>query len=56
MLERPFTNDEILWGLKQDVWKGRLEKMGSERCTKRGVVEGRRPKGRFRLRLLDNFK
>ena len=54
------TNDEILRRLgnvgvlemvkkRQDEWKGRLERMGSERSTKRafeGVVEGRRPRGR----------
>ena len=31
---------------RQEEWKGRLEWMGSERCTKRafeGVVEGRKP-------------
>jgi len=64
------TNDEILWRLgqvgvlervkkRQEEWKGRLERMSSERCTKRafeGVVEGRRPRGRPRLRWLDNFK
>jgi len=34
---------------RQDERKGRLERMGSERNTKRtfeGVVEGRRPRGR----------
>ena len=34
---------------RQGEWKGRLERMGSERSTKRafeGVVEGRRPRGR----------
>ena len=63
------TNDEVLWRLgqvgvlervkKRQEWKGRLERMSSERCTKRafeGVVEGRRPRGRARLRWLDNFK
>ena len=64
------TNDEILRRLgqvgvlervkkRQEEWKGRLERMSSERCTKRafeGVVEGRRPRERPRLRWLDNFK
>jgi len=34
---------------RQDEWKGRLERMGSERCTIRafeGVVQERRPRGR----------
>ena len=52
------TNDEILQRLgqvgvldmvrkRQEEWKGRLEGMDNERCTKRafeGVVEGRRPR------------
>ena len=64
------TNDEILQRLgqvgvlemvrkRQEEWKGRLEGMDNERCTKRafeGVVEGRRPRGRPRLRWLDNFR
>ena len=63
------TNDEILQRLgqvgvlekvkKRQEWKERLEGMGNERCTKRvfeGVVDGKRPRGRPRLRWLDNFR
>ena len=63
------TNDEILQRLgqvgvlekvkKRQEWKERLERMGNERCTKRvfeGIVDGKRPRGRTRLRWLDNFR
>ena len=64
------TNDEILQRLgqvgvlekvrkRQEEWKERLEGMGNERCTKRvfeGAVDGKRPRGRPRLRWLDNFR
>ena len=64
------TNDEILqrpdqvgvlekMKKRQKEWKERLEGMGNERCTKRvfeGVVDGKGPRGRPRLRWLDNFR
>ena len=42
-----------------EEWKGRLDMMENGRCTKNvyeGVVEGKRPRGRPRLRWIDNFK
>ena len=64
------TNEEVLRRLgqvgvlelvrrRQEEWKGRLDMMGNGRCTKKvyeGVVEGKRPRGRPRLRWIDNFK
>ena len=44
---------------RQEKWKCRLEEMSSDRTTKRvyvGVMEGRRPRGRPRMRWTDNFK
>ena len=44
---------------RQEEWKGRVEGMDMKRCTRRvfkGVVEGRGPRGRPRLRWMDNFK
>ena len=40
-------------------WKGRLNEINSDRVTKKvyvGELEGRRPRGRQRLRWSDNFK
>ena len=48
-----------LVGRRQEEWKGRLDMMENGRCTKKvyeGVVEGKRPRGRPRLRWIDNFK
>ena len=39
-------------------WKGRLNEMNSDRVTKKvyvGEMEGRRPRGRPRMRWSDNF-
>ena len=43
---------------RQEKWKDRVNAMGNKRCTKRafdGVVEGKRPRGRPRLKWMDNF-
>ena len=44
---------------RQESWKGRLEEMSYEKTTKKvfvGEMEGNRPRGRPRLRWIDNFK
>ena len=44
---------------RQERWKVRMEEMSMERTTKKifeGVMEGKRPRGRPRLRWTDNFK
>ena len=43
---------------KQENWKGKLNEMSSDRVTKKvyvGEMEGRRPRGRPRMRWSDNF-
>ena len=44
---------------RQENWKCTLDDMNSDRTTKRvyvGVMERRRPRGRLRMRWIDNFK
>ena len=44
---------------RQENWKGKLNEMSSDRVTKKvyvGEMEGRRPRGRPRMRWSDNFK
>ena len=44
---------------RQENWKGRLNEMNSDRMAKKvyvGEMEGRRPRGRPRMRWSDNFK
>ena len=44
---------------RQEKWKARLENMSMERTTKKifdGEMQGKRPRGRPRLRWTDNFK
>ena len=44
---------------RQENWKCKLDDMNSDRTTKKvyvRVMEGRRPRGRPRMRLIDNFK
>ena len=44
---------------RQVKWKARLENMSMERTTKKifdGEMQGKRPRGRPRLRWTDNFK
>ena len=44
---------------RQEKWKARMEVMSSERTTKKifeGVMAGKRPRGRPRMRWTDNFK
>ena len=44
---------------RQENWKGKLNEMSSDRVTKKvyvGEIEGRRPRGRPRMRWSDNFK
>ena len=44
---------------RQVSWKSRLEEMSFEKTTKKvfvGEMEGKRPRGRPRLRWIDNFK
>ena len=43
----------------QESWKGKLDDMNSNRTTEKvyaGVMEGRRPRGRPRMKWIDNFK
>ena len=43
---------------RQENWKGKLNEMSSDRVTKKvyvGEIEGRRPRGRPRMRWSDNF-
>ena len=44
---------------RQENWKGKLNEMSSDRVTKKvyvGEMEGRRLRGRPRMRWSDNFK
>ena len=44
---------------RQENWKGRLNDINSDRVTKKmyvGETEGRRPRGRPRMRQSDNFQ
>ena len=44
---------------RQESWKDRLQEMSFEKTTKKvfvGEMEGKRPRGRPRLRWIDNFK
>ena len=44
---------------RQEKWKIRMEEMSLERTTKKifvGEMEGKRPRGRPRLKWTDNFK
>ena len=44
---------------RQENWKGRLNDINSDRVTKKmyvGEMEGRRPRGRPRMRRSDNFQ
>ena len=44
---------------RQESWKSRLEEMNFEKTMKKvfvGDMEGKRPRGRPRLRWIDNFK
>ena len=44
---------------RQENWKGKLNEMSSDRVTKKvyvGEIEGRKPRGRPRMRWSDNFK
>ena len=44
---------------RQERWKCKLDDMSSNRTTKRvyaGLMEGRRPRGRPRMKWIDNFK
>ena len=44
---------------RQEIWKGKMNEMSSDRVTKKvyvGEIEGRRPRGRPRMRWSDNFK
>ena len=44
---------------RQESWKSRLEEMSFEKTMKKvfvGEMEGKRPRGRPRLRWIDNFK
>ena len=61
------TNNKILRRLEQsgvlemmnkrhEELKERLESMGCTKTVFERVVEGRRPRGRSRLRWLDNFR
>ena len=43
---------------RQENWKCKLDNMNSNRTTKKvfvGVMEGRRPRGRARMKWTDNF-
>ena len=44
---------------RQENWKCKIDNMNSNRTTKKvivGVMEGRRPRGRPRMKWTDNFK
>ena len=44
---------------RQERWKSRLEERSFEKTTKKvfvGEMEGKRPRGRPRLRWIDSFK
>ena len=44
---------------RQEKWKARMEEMSRERTTRNifdGEMEGKRPRGRPRMRWTDNFK
>ena len=44
---------------RQEKWKARMEEMSRERTTRmifEGEMEGKRPRGRTRMRWTDNFK
>ena len=44
---------------RQEKWKARMEGMSRERSTRKifeGEMEGKRPRGRPRMRWTDNFK
>ena len=44
---------------RQEKWKARMEEMSREKITRKifeGEMEGKRPRGRPRMRWTDNFK